>query len=91
MKRSTPATDTRPWRPAPTRDTGVCPRGARRASPQENDLDEVRTTRPTGLAELCVAADVQRPDVAPAAYDDVQAFHGSVIDLRLRHIGSTTW
>lgn len=52
----------------------------------ENNLDEVQTARPTGLAELYAAADVQLPDVALAAYDDVQAFHDSVIANRRQYL-----
>lgn len=52
----------------------------------ENNLDEVQTTRPTGLAELYAAANVQLPDVALAAYDDVQAFHDSVIANRRQYL-----
>ncbi|EHR48455.1 hypothetical protein SacmaDRAFT_0140 [Saccharomonospora marina XMU15] len=52
----------------------------------ENNLDEVQTARPTGLAELFAAADVQLPDVALAAYDDVQAFHDSVIANRRQYL-----
>lgn len=52
----------------------------------ENNLNEVQTTRPTGLAELYAAANVQLPDVALAAYDDVQAFHDSVIANRRQYL-----
>lgn len=52
----------------------------------ENNLGEVQTTRPTGLAELYAAADVQLPEVALAAYDDVQAFHESVIANRRQYL-----
>ena len=53
----------------------------------ENNLDEVQTTRPAGLAELYAAADVQLPQVTLAAYDDVQAFHDSVIANRRQSLG----
>ncbi|MEV8609470.1 DUF2326 domain-containing protein [Amycolatopsis sp. NPDC051373] len=52
----------------------------------EGNLSEVQTTRPTGLAELYAAANVQLPDVALAAYDDVQAFHDSVIANRRQYL-----
>ncbi|WP_132119013.1 hypothetical protein [Actinocrispum wychmicini] len=44
-----------------------------------------RTAEPDqGLAELSAA--VQLPDVALAAYDDVQAFHDSVIANRRQYL-----
>jgi uncharacterized protein YydD (DUF2326 family) len=54
----------------------------------ENNLDEVQVTRPTGLAELYAAAEVQLPEVALAAYDDVQAFHHSVIANRRQYLAA---
>ncbi|MFJ8814839.1 DUF2326 domain-containing protein [Amycolatopsis thermoflava] len=54
----------------------------------ENNLDEVQTTRPTGLAELYAAAEVQLPEVALAAYHDVQAFHDSIITNRRQYLAA---
>ena len=52
----------------------------------DRSLAEVRTTPSTGLAELFAAAEVQLPDVALAAYDEVQAFHDSVIANRRSYL-----
>src|SRR5262249_13780809 len=54
----------------------------------EGSLGEAQTTRPTGLAELYVAAEVQLPEVALAAYDEVQAFHDSVIANRRQYLAA---
>jgi uncharacterized protein YydD (DUF2326 family) len=56
----------------------------------ESNLDEVRSARPTGLAELYAAADVQLPEVALAAYDDVQKFHDSVVANRRQYLAAET-
>jgi len=54
----------------------------------ESNLDEVQTTRPTGLVELYAAADVQLPEMVLAAYDDVQAFHESVVANRRQYLAA---
>lgn len=54
----------------------------------ENNLNEVQTTRTTGLAELFAAANVQLPTVALAAYDDVQAFHDSIVANRRQYLSA---
>jgi hypothetical protein len=46
------------------------------------------TARPTGLAELYAAAEVQLSQTALAAYDDVQAFHDSVIANRRQYLAA---
>lgn len=51
-----------------------------------SNLDEVQNPQVTGLAALYAAADVQLPEVALAAYDDVQAFHDSVIANRRQYL-----
>lgn len=54
----------------------------------DHSLDEVQLDRATGLADLYAAADVQLPDVALAAFDDVQAFHDSVIRNRRQYLAA---
>ncbi|ROP37238.1 DUF2326 domain-containing protein [Saccharothrix texasensis] len=54
----------------------------------ESSFDEVEGARPTGLAELYAAAEVQLPEVALAAYDEVQAFHDSVIANRRQYLAA---
>jgi uncharacterized protein YydD (DUF2326 family) len=54
----------------------------------EGSLDEVVTERATGLVQLYAAAEVQLPQVALATYDDVQAFHDSVISNRRQYLAA---
>lgn len=54
----------------------------------ERSLDEVRLEPATGLADLYAAANVQLPNTALAAFDDVQAFHNSVISNRRQYLAA---
>lgn len=52
----------------------------------ERSLDEVHLERLNGLSDLYAAANVQLPEVALAAFDDVQVFHESVIRNRRQYL-----
>ena len=54
----------------------------------ERSLDEVRLEPATGLVDLYAAANVQLPETALAAFDDVQAFHNSVISNRRQYLAA---
>ena len=54
----------------------------------EQSLDEVHLEQATGLADLYAAAHVQLPGVALKAFDDVQAFHNSVVSNRRQYLAS---
>ena len=52
----------------------------------ERSVDEVHLGHVNGLADLYAAADVQLPDIALAAFDDVQVFHESVVRNRRQYL-----
>ena len=54
----------------------------------EHSLDEVHLDGATGLADLYAAADIQLPDVTLAAFNDVQAFHDSVVRNRRQYLAA---
>jgi uncharacterized protein YydD (DUF2326 family) len=54
----------------------------------ERSLDEVHLEPATGLMDLYAAANVQLPDTALAAFDDVQAFHNSVVSNRRQYLAA---
>jgi len=51
-------------------------------------MEEVRTETAVGLGDLFAAAEVQLPDVALAAFEDVQTFHDSVISNRRQYLSA---
>jgi uncharacterized protein YydD (DUF2326 family) len=54
----------------------------------ERSLDEVRLEPATGLVDLYAAANVQLPETALAAFDEVQAFHNSIISNRRQYLAA---